>query len=282
MQHGSGENRGDGSVEDCPLEVELERLVMKGLSESRRAEILAHLECCFTCNELYQTFASFYLRGDGDRMEKDALRGLPAPLPEPFGDYIIHLTPDPVLESATDYAREAFLILSSLSSSDGKIRGSFFLSGRSQDVFVVLRTRQQRPVQYAPLRLANMNGRFLTDSNGVAVIGKYDPGLFLSASMKLFLPLLEISTQVGINREEEEIFDFERIPGLPIKRAHVYIDEDFALCLELDFDGSEVSRPLSAVCVGKGKPRIVPISKGFAVFEKAELGSPLHIFVYPL
>ncbi|MFQ6102716.1 MAG: hypothetical protein ACE5OP_00320 [Candidatus Glassbacteria bacterium] len=282
MKDGSGKNDKDRIISECPLESELEKFVMKNLPESKEAEILSHLECCFTCNELYQALASFYLRGSKNLKKKGVLPGMPAPFPRLFSEYIVNLEPDSLKQLPSENSGDAFQILSSLSSPDEKIKGSFLLSGDTGDVFAVIRIGQQYPMQYTPLQVTNLEGKFLTNSNGIALIGKYDPGLFLNASVKLFLPLLEITSRVGINREEEELFEFEPIPGFPIQSAQVYVDEDFALCMQLNFDGKEVSHPLSAVCVGRGKPRLVPVSKGVAVFEKAELGNPLHIFVYPL
>ncbi len=269
-------------VKNCPSERELEELIIGDAGEGRKAELLTHLAHCFTCNEVFQNFSTFYRGARGKPLKTGALPGMPAPLPEPHSEKIIHLSPVPPEQSSEEEQSKAFLTLSCLASSDAGVKGAFLFSRESGEIYITLKSLNGYRLSHVPLRVGNIKKVYLTDSRGVALIGRQEPSLFMHASLSVYLPLLEITTNVGTDFVEEEQFNIEPTAGFPVMNVQVYVDEDYSLCIELTFSDEGISYPFTAVLVGRGESKMVRIIEGFAVDKKPHLGLPIQILVFPV
>jgi hypothetical protein len=276
-----GKNGQEDSIRECPPERKIEQLVLKKVTLREKADLFSHFQCCFTCNELHQTIVSFYQGVKGKFVSEGTLPGMPSPIPELFSEYVIHLSPASPAEPHENDYHEDYELLSSLSSSDGQVKGSFLLSRSTTEILAAISSTNGHRLCHIPLHVGNFKEKFLTDSGGIAVIGIYEPSLFMNTHANIFLPLLDITTSVGTELLDEEYFNPGPIPGFPVDSVQVYIDDNNGLCLELCFRDEEVSHPLTAVFAGRGETRMVPILDGIAVYSKAHLGSPIQILIYP-
>jgi|GEM_PF-6366531 len=275
------DNTDSSEIMKCPPERELEKLVLGRIQLGKKDWLVGHLKYCFTCYELYTDFTSFYKGSRREFSRRGALPGMAAPLPKPFSDQIVHLSPRELSWPSDEINEDDYQRLSTLTSQGGNLEGAFLFSRGSNEILVALRTSEGRRLSNVPLQVGKFKNNFLTDSSGLALIGKHDPSLFLNTRMTVYLHLFDITTHVGTELVEEEHFNPEPIPDLPLESILVYVDEELTLCLELGFGAENVDHPLTAVFVASGETRMVPVSDGFATIAKLPLGTPIQILIYP-
>lgn len=267
---------------ECPLEVEIEHLVLEGEKTQRREELLSHLENCFSCNEIFEKLTQFYRDSLRDGLAEGRLPGMPSPPPELFSDCILHLLPSANEHERAENPEDLYANLSTLSSSEGKVTGKFLLSRQTGEILASFQTESGERLAHVVFMVPILKKKFLTDHRGIAVVGRREPGLFMDAHVKLCLPLLRFTAHVGIDLTQEETHPLTPVPGFPAESALVYLDEDSSLCVEFSFGDGEVSPHLTAICVGRGKPEVARLTEGIAFFKGPHLGGPLQISVFPV
>jgi hypothetical protein len=277
----NGENGEDGQFRDCPLETDLERLVLEGENAPRREELSSHLGNCFACHEVYEKLVQFYGASLRDGLGEGKLPGMPPPPPELFTDYIVHLLPHVAGLERGENPEDLYTHLSSLSSHEGKVKGRFLLSRETGEILASFQSDRGERLSNVIFMVPLLRKKFLTDSRGIAVIGRKEPGLFMDAHVKLYLPLLRFTTNVGRELNQEETVNLTSLPGFPVESVLVYLDEESSLCAEFSFGSEEISPHLTALCVGRGKPEITQVTEGIALFKKPHLGGPLEVSVFP-
>lgn len=285
---GSPPRRDEGQdvTESCPAEMDLEQLVLGRLSARKRKQLDRHIETCFACNELYRAFSYFYRQAKNERVSEGAYPGTAAPIPHPLSDYVIHMEPvhEPEIlsENGDDAGDSAFAKLCFCASLSGKFKATVLLDRKTDNILVRLDTGDERILGHVSVHLDGIKESSITDARGIAVFGPHEPSLFMDTRIRVCLPLLRIRTNVGVDLNQEELFNPDPVPGFPVESVWVYIDEENALCLELGFGAHEGDqRRYTAACFGRGRPAIIPVFGGVGVFRNVSLGAPLLITVYP-
>ena len=171
---------GGGEIMRCPPERELEKLVLGRIQHGKKSWLVSHLKYCFTCYELFTDFTSFYKGSSREYSRRGALPGMAAPLTKPFSDQIVHLSPREISWLSDETNEDDYQRLSTLSSPGGNVEGTFLFSRNSNEILMALRTNEGQRLSNIPLQVEKFNDKFLTDSSGLALIGKYDPSLFLN------------------------------------------------------------------------------------------------------
>jgi hypothetical protein len=270
----------NGEPCDCPLERDIERLVIEGGKYAGRESLLSHLDNCFCCHEIFEMFREFYGTSLRAGLREGKLPGTPlSPPPDPLADYILHLFPRGPELGRGENPEDLYCHISSLVSHEGKITGEFLIARETGEILASFRNQGARLGNVICL-IPILRKRFLTDPHGIVMVGRREPGIFMDAHVRLFLPFLRFTTNVGRDLTQEETVALTSIPGFPVESVLVYLEEE-SLYVQFSFGGQEYLPNLTALCVGRGKPEIAGVSDGIALFKKPHLGGPLEISVFP-
>ncbi len=280
------DSRGREDLECCPTERDIEHLVLGRMGGTRMGMLLEHIGFCFTCNETYQAFSYFYQRANREKVPEGAYPGMATLPPHPLSDFIVNLEPvhlpepgaeDPDVEEEETYSR-----LCTCSCASERVRGTLMLDRGSGEVIVRLEGAGKRSVRHITVLVESLREKVLTDARGIAALGVREPAPLMDTRLRICFPLIRLRTTVGVDLNQEELFNPGPLPGFPVESVWVYVDDENALCLELAFSTEDDDhRRFTAACFGKGRPMMVPVLGGIGVFRNVSLGSPLLISVFP-